>query len=242
LAGLAAGGVATAQSGSFRQTCRNIQTTGGQLTAECADTRGGYHVSVLPYAQCRSEIANINGVLTCNGAVASGGAPVGDPDRGANDRGGYGRDDGGRGGDDRRRDNGGDFAAGAAVGAFAGALAGNPPPPAYGPAPAYGDQRYGDPRFDRRYAEGGWGYGRRPGEWVPIRDRAPWLEQRIERARDAGRLSSRDARNLHRSVDRLEDMERDMIRDGRYGPEQRAMLDQRFDELATRTRDASDRY
>jgi hypothetical protein len=216
LGGLGLGaGAAHAQAGSYVRSCRNIQSQNGMLTAECADEGGRFHVSSLPFTRCHSEISNINGMLSCNGAVASGGEIVG--------------------GDKRRHD---DRAAGAFVGgAIAGALgAGPPPPPPPAPPPVYGQPGYGDPRGDWRYAQGGWGYGHRPGEWVPIRDRAPWLEERIRRAVDAGRLSPEAARDLHRSVDRLEDMEAGMIRDGLYGPPERADLDHRWDDLAGRFR------
>jgi hypothetical protein len=210
---------AQAQAGSYVRTCRNIQSQNGMLTAECADEGGRFHVSSLPFTHCHSEVSNINGMLSCNGAVASGGEIVG--------------------GDRRRRDRD-DAGAGAFVGgAIAGALGAGappPPPPPPGPPPAWGQPGYGDPHADWRYAQGGWGYGHRPGEWVPIRDRAPWLEERIRRAVEAGRISPDAGRDLHRSVDRLEDMEAGMMRDGLYGPQERADLDRRWDDLAGRFR------
>jgi hypothetical protein len=124
---------------------------------------------------------------------------------------------------------------------FCNAVAGGPPPPpppqAYGgPPPAFGDQRYGDPRFDPRYAEGGWGFGHRPGEWVAIRDRAGWLDMRIDRAQREGRIDGDEARDLRGELHRIEDMEARMVRDGRFGPGERADLDHRFDDLSARVR------
>ena len=127
---------------------------------------------------------------------------------------------------ERRED---DRAAAAVAGAVAGALLG-------GPAPVYGDPRYGDPRFDPHYAEGGWGYGHRPGEWVSIRDRADWLNMRIDRAQREGRLSRGDARDLRRQLASIEDMEARDMRDGRLDPRERAELDHRFDDLQARIR------
>ena len=60
--------------GSFEATCRNIDVERGMLTAECRDMRGGWRVSTIPYRQCRGDIGNNDGVLSCDGAV---GEPVG---------------------------------------------------------------------------------------------------------------------------------------------------------------------
>jgi hypothetical protein len=53
-------------SGSYQMTCTDIMRTGPSLTATC-QTRDGYWVqSRLPRASdCRGEIANIDGYLTC---------------------------------------------------------------------------------------------------------------------------------------------------------------------------------
>jgi hypothetical protein len=84
--GLAVGmaGPANAQqqpSGSYQRSCRNLDVSGGFLTAECRDIRGGWQVSSIPYARCRGDIGNNNGVLQCNGATASLGAQGGRDDR-----------------------------------------------------------------------------------------------------------------------------------------------------------------
>jgi hypothetical protein len=213
-AGLGVGSAAFAQSGSYAGSCRNTQSSNGVLTAECADSNGRFHVSSIPYGQCRGDIGNNNGMLSCNGANATGGALV--------------ATDNNRGRDDRR-DNSGSVAAGVVAGALlGGALSGN------GPTIVYGDPHYGDPRYDSRYAQGGWGYGHRAGEWVPIRNRADWLDQRIARAQRDGRLSRVDARDLRRQLAMIEDQEARYQRDGRFDARERADLDRRFDALSQR--------
>jgi hypothetical protein len=217
LAGLSFSAPAFAQAGSYSQSCRNTQSAGGVLTAECADTQGRYHMSSLPFGQCHGAIGNNNGMLSCNGATATGGQVVGENNRGGDNRGGD------------RRDNNGAVAAGVVAGAIlGGALGGN------GPTVVYGDPHYGDPRYDRHYAQGGWGYGHRPGEWVSIRDRADWLSQRIDRSVQDGRLGRRDARDLRNQLNGIEDMEARYMRDRRLGPGERADLDRRFDDLSNR--------
>jgi hypothetical protein len=206
--GLGAGGHASAQTGSFSQSCRNVRSSNGMLTADCADSGGRFRTSTLPFAKCHGDIGNNNGMLVCNGATATGGQVAGGGNNNDNQR----RDDG--------RNNGGGFAGG---------------PPA-GPPPSFGDPRYGDPRYDPRYAQGGWGYGRRPGEWVPIRDRANWLEMRIDRAQRDGSIGRNDARDLRRQLNFIEDQEARYMSDGRFGPRERADLDRRFDDLSARIR------
>jgi hypothetical protein len=90
------------------------------------------------------------------------------------------------------------------------------------------------PGRDWRYERGGWGYGHRPGEWVPIRDRANWIDDRISRARRDGRLDRRDVRDLRRELDDIVDQERRYDRDGRLGPRERDDLQRRFDDLERR--------
>ena len=215
---------AFAQAGSYQKSCRNYNSANSVLTGECSDAQGRYHSSTLNIAQCRGDISNQNGMLACNGAQASGGqlvqaapapAPAPAPAAAAQGQRQDNRD---------RRD---DRAAAAVAGAVAGALLGGPPP-------VYGDQRYGDPRYDPHYAQGGWGYGRRPGEWVAIRDRADWLDMRIDRAQREGRISRGDARDLRRQLASIEDMEARDMRDGRLDPRERAELDHRFDDLQRR--------
>ena len=71
---------AYAQGGSYQGSCRNIQTSNGVLSAECADTQGNYRQSAINSSQCRGDIGNSNGMLACNGAAATGGNIVSSAD------------------------------------------------------------------------------------------------------------------------------------------------------------------
>lgn len=54
-------------SGSYRQTCANIQVRNGTLFANCQDTDGRWRSTVLPYVDdCVGDVANIDGQLRCN--------------------------------------------------------------------------------------------------------------------------------------------------------------------------------
>ena len=252
--GLTFSSPAMAQSGSYQRSCRAYNSANGMLTAECSDAQGRYHSSTLNTGQCRGDISNQNGMLACPGGQASGGQLVQSQQQGGNrgqqpgygnqpynqgrnDQGPYGPGGNNRG-DDRRDDRGNNNAAAAFIGGvLGGALAGNgtvaPPPP---PPPAYGDPRYGDPRYDWRYQEGGFGYGHRPGEWIPIFQRADWLNRQIDRLLRDGRIDYRDARDYRNQLERIQDRERDMSRGGRLGPRQRDELDHRFMDLTEQIR------
>jgi hypothetical protein len=223
---LPATAVAQQASGSFQGSCRNVQTGGGVLTAECADSGGQFHVSSIPFGQCRGDIGNNNGMLSCNGASATGGALVATDNNNG-----------------RRNGNDNNALAAGAVGAVVGALAGNAlanrssnQAPLYAPGyayPAYGDQRYGDPQFDPRYAQGGYAYGRTARQWVPIAERASWLDQRIDRGVQDGALDRNEVRSLRNQLTDLENQERDYRRRGMQGW-MMTDLDKRFDQLAAR--------
>ncbi len=228
LSGLSFSAPAFAQAGSFQGSCRNTNSSNGMLTAECADGQGRFHFSSIPFSQCKGDIGNNNGMLSCNGATASGGQIVGGNNGGGNN--------------DRNRGNNNNAAAaaaGVAVGALlGGALVGNggvvvaPPPP----PPAYGDARYGDPRYDWRYQQGGYGYGRRQGEWISIRDRSDWLNRQIDQLQRSGRIDYRDARDYRRQLSQIQDREREYMRDGRVDPRERNDLDRRFNDLTEQVR------
>jgi hypothetical protein len=65
-------GPPVAFAGSYVQSCRNIMALdGGFISAECADPKGQFDLSYIKAAACKGDIGNHNGVLTCNGAVAS---------------------------------------------------------------------------------------------------------------------------------------------------------------------------
>src|ERR1700761_2507068 len=223
------GGQGGIPGGSYQSSCRNEQVSGKYMTAECRARDGRWAFSRLPYADCRGDIqVSPIGIMTCGGITADSGRYV---------------DSGGdNGGDHRRNDNnnGGNVLAGALAGAIlGGALAGNAgaaPPPPPPPPPTYGDPRYGDPRFDWRYQQGGYGYGRRPGEWVPISDRADWLNREIDHLQRDGRIDFRDARDYRRQLYDIQDRERQLMGYGRLGPRQRDELDHRFNDLTDEIR------
>lgn len=253
LSGLGASAPAFAQSGppapggTYRTVCQNIQFNGAVLTAECKDAVGSYHQTTLPTAQCRGDIGDQNGTLACAGAQGTAGPVIGQGQQaqsgnnqggygnrgnnqggyGGNNRGGYG--DNNQGGYDSRGDNRGDNGVASAL---IGALIGPPPPQ----PPTYGDRRYGDPRYDWRYQQGGYGYGRRPGEWVPITQRADWLNRQIDGLQRDGRIDDRDARDYRRQLDQIQRREFDLQRSGRLGSRQRDELDRSFSQLTEEIR------
>ena len=237
--GLALSTPALAQAGSYQRSCRAYSSSNGVLTAECADAQGRFHQSTLNTGQCRGDISNSNGMLACPGAQASGGQIVGaqqqQGNRGPQQPQGYAQQQPQQSYDQRRDDRRDDRAGAAIAGAVVGAILGANGQPVAAP-PAYGDPRYGDPRYDYRYQQGWYGYGRRPGEWVSIRDRENWLDMRIDRAQREGRLSRGDARDLRRQLSFIEDQESRYMRDGHLGAGERADLDRRFDDLAQRIR------
>jgi len=99
--------------------------------------------------------------------------------------------------------------------------------------PVYGQSGYGDPRYDPRYAQGGYAYGHANGQWVSISDRAQWLGQRIDRGSQEGTLNRREARSLRQDLSGLESAETRYRRGGLQTWEM-ADLDKRFDRLAAR--------
>ena len=75
--GFAAPASAQQSTGSYQQTCRNVQVSGGTISAECADTSGRYRSTSMAYTPCRGDISNNNGALSCNGVNGSVGGYVG---------------------------------------------------------------------------------------------------------------------------------------------------------------------
>jgi hypothetical protein len=60
-------GKVVAVPGSYAGTCRNVANTAdGTLTADCMDAHNQFHKTSVATAVCHSDIANINGVLTCS--------------------------------------------------------------------------------------------------------------------------------------------------------------------------------
>lgn len=76
---LGGGGVAAAQTpyGAYQSTprvptsCRNVENlASGYVSAEC-ETSGGFRWSTIRAVDCRSDLSNRDGVLTCAGATAT---------------------------------------------------------------------------------------------------------------------------------------------------------------------------
>ncbi len=58
---------AHAQGGSYAQSCTNIQSYGGQVTADCRRRDGSWDRTTLNDAhRCAGGLANTDGRLTCN--------------------------------------------------------------------------------------------------------------------------------------------------------------------------------
>lgn len=210
---------ALAQGGSYQGSCRNVANLGnGVISAECADGAGRYRSTTIQASACQGDIGNQNGILACNGAQGQGGAYVPDNSRNNN-----------------RNNNTGAVLGAGALGAVAGAFLGSQLYQGDQQYPDYGQRGYGDPRYDPRYAQGGYGYGYTQGQFVPISRRVDWLDRRIERAEERGTLSRRESNALRRQLDDLVRMERNYGRNG-FTNWERADLDNRFDDLASRIR------
>jgi hypothetical protein len=63
-----------APSGSYEDSCQNIQDTGrAEMSAECMDRDGRYRFSSLRYDGCAGDIVNDDGQLVCGNARAGNG-------------------------------------------------------------------------------------------------------------------------------------------------------------------------
>jgi hypothetical protein len=51
--------------GSWQRSCRDITVQRGELSARCESRRGGLQFSSIRYRECRREIVNWDGRLTC---------------------------------------------------------------------------------------------------------------------------------------------------------------------------------
>jgi hypothetical protein len=220
---------AFAQGGSYQASCRNVASLGnGFISAECADGSGRYRSSTLQASACQGDIGNQNGILACNGAVAQAGAYVPGQNDNRRDR-------------DRGNNNLGTALGAGALGAVAGAFLGSNLYQGQYNYPDYGQRGYGDPRYDPRYAQGGWGYGYQSGQYVPISRRADWLDRRIEEGVRRGSLSRREANSLDRELQDLVRLEQQYGRNG-FSNWERTDMDNRFDNLAARIRFESRDY
>ncbi len=82
LAPIAPADAAPVPSGSYLQSCQNVQFDGRNLEADCRKAGGGSRKTVLNFAACapNAQIGNTNGQLACPGR--SGGTILGDEVRG----------------------------------------------------------------------------------------------------------------------------------------------------------------
>jgi len=220
-----AGSQAAAQSGyrmspaqSLGNSCEDVQSLdGGYVTAVCRTNDGRYRWSSIYYPYCRSDLSNRDGMLYCVGAESRGGDYI--------QRSGSSSSAGGL--------------QGAIIGAIAGVLLGgnnNDGGSLYAPGsryPAWGETGYGDPRYDPRFGEQGWGYGSSRDQWVSISRRGEWLERRIVQGERNGSLTRNEAYSLRRELSSLVALERRYSAGGLSNSE-RADLDRRFDSLSLR--------
>ena len=219
-----AGSQAVAQPGyrmspaqSLGNTCEDVQSLdSGYVTAVCRDNAGRYRWSSIYYPYCRSDLSNRDGVLSCVGAEGRGGEYIERPGSSSSQSGSV---------------------QSAIIGAIAGALLGGADGGSlYAPGsryPAWGETGYGDPRYDPRFGEQGWGYGSSRDQWVSISRRGEWLERRIAQGERNGSLTRNESVSLRRDLSGLVSLERRYSAGGLSNGE-RADLDRRFDSLSLR--------
>ncbi|MDO9474495.1 MAG: hypothetical protein Q7J28_15710, partial [Caulobacter sp.] len=214
----AAQGYRTSPAQSLGNSCEDVQSLdSGYVTAVCRTNDGRYRWSSIYYPYCRSDLSNRDGVLSCVGAEGRGGEYI--------QRSGSSSSAGGL--------------QGAIIGAIAGVLLGgnnNDGGSLYAPGsryPAWGESGYGDPRYDPRFGEQGWGYGSSRDQWVSISRRGEWLERRIVQGERNGSLTRDEAYSLRRELSSLVALERRYSAGGLSNSE-RADLDRRFDSLSLR--------
>lgn len=203
-----------APTGSYTQSCQAIQTdANGYLSAECrADAQGRYRWSAIYAPQCRGDISNRSGMLYCEGATATGGEYV-----------------------NSAAPSTGEQVFGAILGSIFGVPAAQDQD-LYAPGyryPMYGQSGYGDPRFDPRFARGGWGFGAPAGQFMAISQRRDWLEDRINEAVRQRSLSQAEATRLRSELAEIVRLET-TYRSNAFTTAERQDLDRRFDTLAAR--------
>jgi hypothetical protein len=219
-----AGSQAAAQSGyrmspaqSLGNSCDDVQSLdSGYITAVCRANDGRYRWSSIYAPYCRSDLSNRDGVLSCVGAEGRAGAYIERSGSSSSQSGGL---------------------PGAIIGAIAGVLLGGDdgrylyqPGARY---PAWGETGYGDPRYDPRFGEQGWGYGASGDQWVTMSRRGQWLERRIVQGERNDSLTRNQATTLRRDLTSLISLERRYSYGGLSNNE-RADLDRRFDSLSLR--------
>ncbi len=219
----AAQGYRMSPAQSLGNSCEDVQTLdSGYVTAVCRDNSGRYRWSSIYYPYCRSDLSNRDGMLYCVGAEGRGGDYIqrqGSPSYGSSNPSGT--------------------IQGAIIGAIAGALLGGNDSSGsslYAPGsryPAWGETGYGDPRYDPRFGEQGWGWGSSRDQWVSISRRGEWLERRIVQGERNGSLTRNEAYTLRRELSALISLER-RYSSGGLSNSERADLDRRFDSLSLR--------
>jgi hypothetical protein len=214
----AAQGYRMSPAQSLGSSCDDVQSLdSGYVTAVCRTNDGRYRWSSIYYPYCRSDLSNRDGVLSCVGAEGRGGAYIQRSGSSASSS----------------------ELPGAIIGAIAGALlGGNDGDSLYAPGsryPVWGESGYGDPRYDPRFGEQGWGYGSSRDQWVSISRRGEWLERRIVQGERNGGLTRSEASSLRRDLAGLVSLERRYSYGGLSNSE-RADLDRRFDALSLRIR------
>ena len=211
--------------GSYSSSCQVETSAGGYISGYCRTDDGGRRWSSIRYADCYGDISNRDGVLSCQGARASEGP--------------YYPPEGGQTGAQIGGPSTGQGVIEAIAGAILGSVLGVQPGQGglYDDGyryPTYGQQGYGDPRYDPRYGQDGWGYGH-DRQWVSINDRSDWFERRIETGRRQGRLTDYEINSLRTEFRSLVQLER-RYQSGGLSSRERIDLDQRFDQLAARIR------
>jgi hypothetical protein len=211
-------GPRTSPAQSLGNACDDVRSLdNGYVTAVCRTDDGRYRWSSIYYPYCRSDLSNRDGVLSCVGAEGRGGAYIQRSGSPASSSG----------------------LPGAIFGAIADALLGGDGGDSlYAPGsryPVWGESGYGDPRYDPRFGEQGWGYGAPRGQWVSISRRGEWLERRIVQGERNGGLTRSEATALRRDLASLVSLER-RYGYGGFSNSERADLDRRFDALSLRIR------
>jgi hypothetical protein len=93
-------------SGSYAGSCTNIQSYGGQVTADCRRMDGSWGRTTLNANRCAGGVANTDGRLTCNNGRHVGSSES-DQWQGSGYRRDYDRNYGHNGGYDRWQGSGG---------------------------------------------------------------------------------------------------------------------------------------
>lgn len=58
-------------NGSYKKSCKNIRVDGKQLKAKCEKKNGNWNNTSIKYKNCKGDISNNNGELSCNGGGGS---------------------------------------------------------------------------------------------------------------------------------------------------------------------------